>query len=139
MSFDFLQNPYFNNLNKYIFNPKSICPVWSRWPYIEMKYLLNGPKIRPNNIIGIMIMLNKITTISILLINWFEIVRFFESMPYFSYQIIQNNRKFPRVSNIISETIYDMVSPGWGIDLEFLSELMKSTIVFKLHLSKVIW
>ena len=77
-----------------------------------MKYLLNGPKIRPNNIIGIMITLNKIRTINILLINWFDIVRFFESMPYFSYQIMQNNRKFPRISNINSETIYNMISPG---------------------------
>ena len=80
--------------------------------YVKIKYSLITPKIRLNIIIGIMIILNKIRTINILLINWFEIVRFFESMPYFSYQIIQNNRKFPRVSNIISETIYDMISPG---------------------------
>ena len=107
--------------------------------YVKTKYLLKAPKIWLNIIIGIMKILNKIRRIIILLINWFEIVLFFESMPYFSYQIIQNNKKFPRVSNIISETIYDMISPGWGIDLEFLSELLKSMIVFKLQLSKVIW
>ena len=103
-----------------------------------LTYLLNGPKIRPNNIIGIMIMLNKITTISILLINWFEIVRFFESMPYFSYQIMQNIRKFPRVSNIISETTYNTISPGWGIIVEFVSNRLKFMIVFKVQFSKVI-
>ena len=104
-----------------------------------MKYLLKAPKIWLNIIIGIMIMLNKIRTIIILLINWFEIVRFFESMPYFSYQIMQNNRKFPRVSNIISEAIYNMISPGWGIILEFVFNWLKFMMVFKLQLSKVIW
>ena len=107
--------------------------------YIQMKYLLTGPKIRPNNIIGIMIMLNKIRTIIILLINWFEIVRFFESMPYFSYQTIQKYRKFPRVSIIISETINNMISPGWGVALIFVSEWLKSMMMFKLQLSKATW
>ena len=87
-----------------------------------MKYLLNGPKNRLNITIGIMLMLNKITTINILLINWFEMVRFFESMPYFSYQTIQKYRKFPRVSIIISETINNMISPGPGVALIFVSE-----------------
>ena len=88
---------------------------------------------------GIMVILNKIRTIIILLSNWLEIVRFFESIPYFSYQIIQNNRKFPRVSNIISETIYDMMSPGWGMELVFVSKWLKSIMVFKLQLSKSTW
>ena len=86
-----------------------------------------------------MVILNKIRTIIILLSNWLEIVRFFESIPYFSYQIIQNNRKFPRVSNIISETIYDMMSPGWGMELVFVSKWLKSTMLFKLQLSKATW
>ena len=104
--------------------------------YIKMKYSLKAPKIWPKVINGIMIMLNKIRTIIILLSNWFDIVRFFESIPYFSYQTIKSNRKFPRVSNIISETINNMISPGWGMELVFVSKWLKSMMVFKLQLSK---
>ena len=107
--------------------------------YIKMKYSLKAPKIWPKVTNGIMIILNKIWTIIILLSNWFDIVRFFESIPYFSYQTIQNNRKFPRVSNIISETINSMISPGWGMEWEFVSKWLKSTMLFKLQLSKATW
>ena len=107
--------------------------------YIKMKYSLKAPKIWPKVINGIMIMLNKIRTIIILLSNWFDIVRFFESIPYFSYQTIKSNRKFPRVSNIISETINNMISPGWGMELVFVSKWLKSMMVFKLQLSKATW
>ena len=107
--------------------------------YVRIKYSLKTPKIWLNIIIGIIIILNKIRTIIILLINWFEIVRFFESMPYFSYQIMQNIRKFPRVSNIISETIYNTISPGWGIIVEFVSNRLKFMMVLKLQFSKIIW
>ena len=107
--------------------------------YIKMEHLLKAPKIWPKVINGIMNILNKIETIIILLSNWFEIVRFFESMPYFSYQTIQKYRKFPRVSIIVSETINNMISPGWGVALIFVSEWLKFMMVFKLQLSKVIW
>ena len=107
--------------------------------YIKMKYSLKAPKIWPKVTNGIMIILNKIWTIIILLSNWFDIVRFFESIPYFSYQTIQNNRKFPRVSNIISETINSMISPGWGMEWAFVSKWLKSTMLFKLQLSKATW
>ena len=107
--------------------------------YIKMKYSLKAPKIWPKVINGIMIILNTIRTIIILLSNWFDIVRFFESIPYFSYQTIQNNRKFPRVSIIVSETINNMISPGWGMELVFVSKWLKSMMVFKLQLSKATW
>ena len=107
--------------------------------YIKMKYSLKAPKIWPKVTNGIMIILNKIWTIIILLSNWFDIVRFFESIPYFSYQTIQNNRKFPRVSNIISEIINSMISPGWGMEWAFVSKWLKSTMLFKLQLSKATW
>ena len=107
--------------------------------YIKMEHLLKAPKIWPKVINGIMNILNKIETIIILLSNWFEIVRFFESMPYFSYQTMQNNRKFPRVSSIISETINSMISPGWGMEWVFVSKWLKSTTLFQLLLSKATW
>ena len=107
--------------------------------YIKMEHLLNAPKIWPKVINGIMNILNQIETIIILLSNWFEIVRFFESMPYFSYQTIQKYRKFPRVSIIISETINSMISPGPGMALIFVSEWLKFMMVFKLQLSKATW
>ena len=107
--------------------------------YIKMKYSLKAPKIWPKVINGIMIILNTIRTIIILLSNWFDIVRFFESIPYFSYQTMQNNRKFPRVSNIIRETINSMISPGWGMEWVFVSKWLKSTTLFQLLLSKATW
>ena len=111
--------------------------------YIKMKYSLKAPKIWPKVTNGIMIILNKIWTIIILLSNWFDIVRFFESIPYFSYHTIQSNRKFPRVSIIISETINNMISPGRdkesGMELVFVSKWLKSMMVFKLQLSKATW
>ena len=107
--------------------------------YIKMEHLLKAPKIWPKVINGIMNILNKIETIIILLSNWFEIVRFFESMPYFSYQTIQKYRKFPRVSIIVSETINNIISPGGGMELVFVSKWLKFMMVFKSQLSKATW
>ena len=107
--------------------------------YIKMKYSLKAPKIWPKVINGIMIILNTIRTIIILLSNWLDIVLFFESIPYFSYQTMQNKRKFPRVSSIISETINSMISPKWGMEWVFVSKWLKSTTLFQLLLSKATW
>ena len=66
-------------------------------------YSLKTPKIWPIAGRGMINMLQKISTNMILLSSMFVTVLFFESMPYFSYKIIQSNKKFPKVSSIINK------------------------------------
>jgi hypothetical protein len=63
------------------------------------------------NGMGMMNTLHKICPNIILLSSMFVMVLFFESMPYFSYHIIQSNKKFPRVSSIIKKR-NDSTSPA---------------------------
>ena len=81
--------------------------------YVVCKiYSLKAPKLRPIIGRGMMKMLHKTCENIILLSSMFVTVLFFESIPYFSYQIIQSNKKFPKVSSIINKmTRNDCTSP----------------------------
>ena len=76
-------------------------------------------------------MLKKIRAIIILLSNWLVTVRFLESIPNFSYQSIQNNRQFPKVSNISSEMPQNSVSPR-PVDSIFFPICLSNSSNFKI-------
>ena len=77
--------------------------------------LLFGPKISTIVKKGKMNMLHKIRTTIILLNSWFVTVLFCGSIPYFSYKIIQNNKKFPKLSTSNNKNTYTMITPGDAI------------------------
>ena len=95
-------------------------------------YSLKTPKIWPIAGRGMINMLHKICTNMILLSSMFVTVLFFESMPYFSYQIIQSNKKFPKVSSIINKkTRNEITSPEKGNGPSFFSRWIKCSAMLK--------
>ena len=69
--------------------------------------------------------LKKICTQIIMLSNWLVNVLFWASMPYFSYTMMQNSRKFPTVSSITRNKMYKAIVSGWSGSCIFLGKVTK--------------
>ena len=92
---------------------QKLCKIWGwqKWLSIVL-YLLKGPIISTAVRRGKMNMLYKIWTKIILLNSWFVTVLFCGSIPYFSYKIMQNNKKFPKLSANNSKNMYNIITTG---------------------------